>query len=150
MAMQKLADSMAFASGASLWLMPSAKDSIWARRVDWYLNFLAGRAVQHRTPTIDPDFVKLLADEQLKPPTLLEGRKGPLLIASGHRLPAEQAVQIEFNGNTAEWISSVRKVWLDLGKPSARIFLPQGMDGSSLTAAWPEHESASMTVVSSQ
>ncbi len=150
MAIQKLADSMAFASGASLWLMPSAKDSVWARRVDWYLNFMAGRAAQHHPPVVDPEFVKLLDEEELKPPSIIHDRKSPLLIASGHRLPAEQAVQIEYNGDFSQWVASARKVWIDLGKPSARIFLPQGVDGSALAAGWPDHETATMTVVASQ
>lgn len=140
MALQKLSDPMAFASGADLWLLPNAEHSHWTRKMDWYLNFQGARALSHQAPALAPGLIQLLKEEELAMPTTSAELKTPLMVSTSHRLPARYTVQLTFDGKLKNWIKQAHDVWQQMGRPATRIFLPIGESFSDGMAAWDASE----------
>jgi hypothetical protein len=141
MGLQNFNESTAFAPGSQLWILPDPRVSHWARKIDWYLNFQIARAERHLPPVLEPGLLQLLRDEQLDPPTTLSNTKAPLLLSSGHRLPAHQTVEISFTGDFSGWLAQAAGIWRDLGHPPLRLFLPQGTTSAQVEALWPGEKS---------
>ena len=147
MALQKLSDPMAFVSGAELWLLPDAKHSHWTRKIDWYLNFQAARALTQQAPTLDPGFLQLLQEEQLATPTTSANSEAPLMISTAHRLPARYVVQVLYHGKLKTWLKHVCLVWQQMDTPAARIFLPISETFNDCLEAWDQVEAGNVSVV---
>lgn len=137
MGLQNLTETTAFAPGAQLWILPDPKVSHWARKIDWYLNFQIARAERHLPPVLEPGLLQLLKDEDLAAPTTAGNNESPLLLSSGHRLPAGQTVEISFTGDFSHWLARAAGVWRDLGHPMLRLFLPRGTTPAQAEALWP-------------
>lgn len=150
MRLQPLSSTMAFSSGSDLWILPSPDVCFWARKIDWYLNFQLARAENHRPPQWTPGLIEILKEEGLEPPSTESWGEAPLLIASRHRLPTSQAVELPYNGRIKDWMEAAEKIWRDLGRPSLRLFLPQNVQINQAEAHWHDGKTGNrpITVVS--
>lgn len=147
MALQRLSDSMAFSSGATLWVIPSPKQSAWGRKIDWYLNFVAALAEEHESPTISDGMRDMLKEVGLAEPSASIQKSAPLLMRSYHRLPATQVVVVNFSGDAEKWLASTAKIWRGLGCPAMRLFLPSQLTPAAAEKLWNEEQSESVSLV---
>lgn len=147
MAINRIAESMAFSNGADLWVLPDPTVSDWANRVDWYLNFQIARARQHKAPVIPSGLVEILQETNLALPTPLSLGKAPLMLSCQARLPAKQTVILGFDDELKEWCGQIFQIWQSLKQPSLRVFLPKRISFSQLQAAWPKSGSEPVAFV---
>lgn len=137
MAFQKISEPAAFSPGSELWIIPDAQHSNWTQKLDWYLNFQLLRAERHHSALISEEFKELLKEQQLEPPTATDESQKPLMLASQHQLPVNQAVSVPYGGNLKEWVDAVAAVWTGLKRPPLRLFLPKGLTSAQVSGLWP-------------
>lgn len=147
MAVQRLVDAMAFSAGASLWILPTATQSVWARKLDWYLNFIAAHALLHRPPEISQGMRDMLKEIGLAEPSTEANNQRPLLIRASHRLPTTQLVEVNYADDAKAWISAAVEVWLGLGKPAVRVFLPPKLSQSEAEKLWGDTSEETLSLV---
>ncbi len=147
MDIQLLSGSMAFTTGAQVWLLPEAQDSIWSRQVDWYLNFILAKSERHSPPEINSDFQQLLSEEGLPTPEIIFQPKSPVMVATDRHLPANQVIRVTGSQDSKHWINSLRNIWNSLGKPNVRVFLPQKMNLDFFKEHWKSESDSLVQIV---
>ena len=105
----------ALSQGAKLWIVPFEPNHFWFKKINWQLRFL------------------------LCPPSSAPLPKNSVLVSVERVFPARQILCL-LKGKE-DWVISCHRYWKLLGKPSLRIFLPEGMDSDILSAKWPEEKS---------
>jgi hypothetical protein len=132
-----LDDSDAFAEGAPLWILASLEQSLWTRKLDWYLNLQLLRAEPHRPQHLSDFLKQLLAQQELAPLLSSVSAQSPLMIAAQAFVPTDQIV-ILFETETKPWVQSAHHIWNKLGKPATRLFLPDFVSAANLNNVWPK------------
>lgn len=75
-------------------------------------------------------------------PKIVSTESAPLLIASSSLLPNHQTVFIP-EIDASNWARSCHKIWLGLGRPTARLFLPKALSKAAFEKAWPQSDANS-------
>lgn len=135
MSVKELTQDEALAAGAKLWLLPPTQFSDWTKQLDWPLNLQISKAAAHAMPKPSPELMTIVQKHDLN---ILseESEKKPLIIATQGLLPTEMIAVVP--GETWEnWAKSAIKVWQDLGRPSARFFLPGFARWEKVKSSWP-------------
>jgi|GEM_PF-1442158 len=65
MAINLLSKSKAFSPGSDLWIIPELSYSAWSRKIDWYLNFQLGRAMNHKRSPISTFLHTVLVETEM-------------------------------------------------------------------------------------
>lgn len=144
-----LGSSNAFSEGSHLWCIPSIESSSWGQKLDWLLNFQISRANAWTKPQLTKEQRDQLVVYGVQFQELALPEPRPLLLSAIRHLPAQwvlcqQSVELD------PWLQGLQKVWLDLGQPSLRIFLPKGTatdTPSALMKSWKGNESLEVTFV---
>jgi hypothetical protein len=68
---------------------------LWARKLDWYLNFCLTKGISHQSQTRPLPLESLLKNVAWKLPMDVEIEDNPLLIAAALRLPCDWVLLIE-------------------------------------------------------
>lgn len=140
MALTVLENDFALTVGCDLWIVADAEASHWSRRIDWLLNFQIRRAALHQAPTLAPQLSDLIKECEAEPPSILPvAPLSPLMIASAQLVPSKQTVMIP-NLSVSDWAKACHHVWVRLGKPLTRVFLPDAIKPDEFTRHWPVDE----------
>jgi len=123
MNIHSLPQNSALTPGSELWVVPDQENSRWSQQLDWYLNFQIART-HNKKPMEVPSTIKhILEEEEIEFPFGELKENSPLLIVSSQALPNSQFVELPYLKRKSSWIKKIHSLWLDLGKPSIRIFL---------------------------
>ena len=104
----------ALSRGAKLWVLSFEPKDFWFKKINWQLKFL---------------LCSPLSDHSLD---------RPVLISVKGKFPACQILCLP--KNEKDWVTACHQNWKKLGRPSLRVFLPQGMDPDTFSAKWPEEK----------
>jgi hypothetical protein len=134
---KKLSESEAFSEGSALWFVGDLESSLWAQKINWYLNFQFRKAKAHEPRSIPKELSTILQTWEVDAPSIKLSSQAPLLIESSKLLPNKMTVQISartFN----QWLEEAKDVWISLQKPPVRLFLPRGKSASDVGPAWSD------------
>ena len=139
----------AFTGGSELWLVADLNSSLWASKIDWYLNFQLARAQVHNSPDISRELSEIAARWDFDIKTQRAATAAPLLIASGELVPNLKTVVVPFrtpgkcatqgeanDSREPEWALRCFKIWKQLGCPKSRVFLPDELKPESFAKKW--------------
>jgi len=100
------------------------KSSGFSRKIDFYLNFQMARSEQGCKTPLPKRLQEILTENQME--ELLEFKTAPPhhLVATKRTLPCSQVVFIPFQNSAEQWLKDVMRVWVKLGSPTLRIFVP--------------------------
>jgi hypothetical protein len=151
--MKTVVEGDALNAGCDLWLIADAERSSWSRKIDWHLNFQILRSLAHQTPRLSPELRRVLEDAEVEAPEIeaTSAVATPLMIASRDLLPNRQTVSVPVpdEGGDAAWVKACHAVWNQLGRPRARVFLPDTMKPDLFSKSWPKSDAdASVELVS--
>lgn len=134
----------ALSPGVQLWFIPPLEASPWSKRIDWYLGFQIRRAKPHKPANFSSELHELVESLEVDVPTMRLTKDAPLMIASEMLLPNHQTVVVPLNDSEdtslAQWTVSCHRIWLGLGQPSARVFLPEKLSVQAFAAKWPQKD----------
>jgi hypothetical protein len=147
MKLQVLLNHEAFKAGAELWIVPGFEYCHLTRQIDWYLNFQLGRGLPHRPPPLSKELTDVARKWDFDPPEFKIDPQAPLMIASRDLLPNDKTILIPYEEPVKTWAQAIYKIWVDLQKPSLRVFLPDGVPPASFEASWPEKADETITLV---
>lgn len=147
MGLQKISFSQALSSGHELWILPSSEDAPIVRKIDWYLNFQLARAKNHRPENLSPEIRNILAQNEWPEFKFGKDSSMPLMVAPQGLLPTNMVVQIPNSAQLPQWAANAKKVWLALGKPSLRLFLPEAGNLNNLIELWGSDSSSNEIAV---
>jgi len=128
----------ALSNGRTTWIVGDLEHSKWAQRLDWYLNFQMTRSEPHKPASFAPDLQEIIEKWEFEAPAVRLNPVSPLMIASPELVPNHQTVIVPVRGPEAEWVLACHRVWVGLGRPPARIFLPEGFRSASVESRWPK------------
>ncbi len=135
MATEQLIGNLVYSEGSHLWVIPDKTTSNWSQTLDWYLNFQIAKAHSFKRPEICDQLQEILQDEEIENIVVPSQDGKPLLIASPKHLPNLMTVVLSFDEKNSEvWLDGIHKTWLELGKPSMRVFLPRQLSESAFLA----------------
>lgn len=140
MSLQVLFRAKAFGPGSDLWLVPDPDKSADVRKMDWYLNFQLAKARTQKNQEMAPELKNILIQNEW--PELRPGNKDQqaLMIAANPFLPTQMVVMVPSQKQFSQWVAQAKKVWAGLGRPSVRIFLPEGESPDTMKELWPSSD----------
>ena len=128
-----------FSEGYPCWFFVQNDSSPWVRKLEWYLHFQPLRSLKHATPNLSDGLLNLCQSLEYSPPKFKIPDELPLTIACSELLPAQVCVVLPENADFEKWISAIKKIWADYGKPKARIFLPEKISKEKAQSALGSH-----------
>lgn len=135
MSVKELNQDEALAAGVKLWILPPTQFSDWTKQLDWPLNLQISKAASHSMPKPAPELMTIMQKHDLDF-AAEDAEKKSLIIATQGLLPTDMIVVVP--GETWEtWAKSAVKIWQDLGKPTARFFLPGFARWEKVKSSWP-------------
>lgn len=146
MSWAELSAEQAFSEGSTLWIVGDLESSLWASKINWYLNFQLRRARFHKSRELPAELVSVVQTWEVEAPQFDLDNSAPLLIETSKLLPAQMTVQI-LNKTFDSWTDQAQRIWTDLHKPSVRVFLPEGKTADALAAKWKLPADAQATYV---
>lgn len=122
--------------GADLWVLPALAESSWVARIEWFCNMQLSKNSLHNTQEV-PDTLKVILqecelplykfDEHLNTETLQK-----VLIPSEKWFPNRWLLSLPYKEKDP-WAKAIETTWIQLKKPSIRIFLPTQLNKSTAT-----------------
>lgn len=140
MGLKNLDALTALSPGADLWIVADLGHSKWTRKIDWYLNFQLMRAEPRKAPEISDELRKVMDTWEFDPPTIAVRPTAPLMVASSQLLPNSKTVMVPFTADAGEWVRRCHQVWMELQRPSLRLFLPEALSNGDVEKAWPKSD----------
>lgn len=104
----------AFSTGSDLWILPFLPKNFWFKKINWYLQFL------------------------IHPINSLPRITQPLLINTTKSLPNKSILCLPYQ--KTNWIQQAHMHWVNLKKPSTRLFLLDFVTKSDLMSDWPQQD----------
>ncbi len=148
--MNILSPTEAFSQGSELWIIPDRRNSYWARRIDWHLQFLISRSMAHESPQISPELKRIVTDNEIDNEIGDISKSAPLLIFSVDLLPNRETVHLPFGNNFKTWIERASSVWQNLKKPTVRVFLPRTQNIDEFKNHWADLDDTVSVVVDTE
>ncbi len=140
MTVHELTATQAWTSGARMWVAPTPANSLWSRRLDWYLNFRMSKGLTHQSQSRSPQLEGILERIQWKLSPSTDVSEKPLLIAAGLWLPCDWILVLETLSSEKNQLSpaleQLASAWSDLGEPKVRIFAPTQFPKDGLAERW--------------
>lgn len=144
MTVLELSPTQAWTPGSRMWIAPAPANSLWSRKLDWYLNFRISKGLAHQSVKRSDQLEGILNKIEWKLPNKMATDEKPMLIATGLWLPCDWLLILEELSHEKTKISAnleqVATVWSDLGEPKLRVFGPSQMTKESLGSNWTKHE----------
>lgn len=122
--------------GADLWVLPALTESPWVARIEWLCNLQLSKNSLHNLQDV-ADSLKLILqecdlplykfDEQIPSETLQK-----VLIPSEKWLPNRWLLSLPCREKD-QWAKTIESTWIQLKKPSIRVFLPTQINRSTAT-----------------
>ena|GEM_PF-3277409 len=147
MQIEELPNNMVYKEGSEFWVAADKAHSSWAHKLDWYINFLIAKVSQVKRQELSPELQTILSEEQIEAPKNIHFEKPNLYLATRQFLPNQALMIIPYFENNIPWLEELERVWLDLGKPSLRVFLPKGMQKESFIEFASKHLEGEVTFV---
>lgn len=139
---QKLNNYHAYKPGSDIWFLPEKKLSLWAKNLNWYVNFLYSKA-QKNTKRAVPDVLKnIIKEEDMNLSTDLTNNNQVLLLSSDAYLPNRALAFIRNVSDVEEWFDKILSTSEQLKTHSVRVFLPKGLafnDVKKYSQKFPEN-----------
>lgn len=134
MAVRKLSENAAFSPGADLWVFCDPKNSAFARKIDFYLNFRIARSQLLERRELPLPLQGYLAENELE-----ELKETPLppnrwMISTRRELPCRQVVMIPFQSDGKAWVQGAIATWQALQLETIRLFLPNAAAGVEINS----------------
>lgn len=150
MAVTILPQASAFNPGAELWVVPQETSSPILAKLDWYLNFQLSRASRHRSCMLPVEVSSIIKTCALPTINFSQAPETGTLIASDYLLPNRWVLQIPKQDKFDSWCEQLSNHWSKLGKPTLRVFLPQGYASTQFQSHWQaQHPHDDLTLVES-
>jgi len=148
MAIEQLIGNLIYAEGSQLWVIPDKSSSQWAQTLDWYLNFQISKANTFIRSEMADGLQEIIREEEVETIEIPSQEGKPLLIASPKHLPNLMTVVLSFDEtHKQDWLTAIKKAWLELGKPSLRVFLPRNLSEAAFTEFSKNNLSGEITFV---
>lgn len=152
MSVQHLDALTALSPGADLWIVADLVNSQWSRKIDWYLNFQLLRAEPRQRRELSAELRRVVDEWDYEVPQIEVPDPAPLMVASSDLLPNSQTVLIPVVQDKDSWVQACHKVWVGLGRPNVRIFLPSSVPSRQFedryARIWPsEDQTATVEIV---
>ena len=109
---QFLPRTHAFSRGADLWIVPEPEQSLFSKKISFFLNFILERSQKHSSEL-----------------------KGPMLIESSRHLPCKKILFLKTGEN---WLGEAHQTFAHLKKPKLRLMPPCSITKEELILNWPE------------
>lgn len=122
--------------GCEIWYLAEGSESHWSRKIDWYLNFQAMKAEEHKSKQVSAEIKKIEDEWPMESFHCAQSGPSPVMIASQGNLPCPKIVFSAFQGNLDSWVTDCVHVWRGLGKPQIRVFLPDNVLTDPFRSAW--------------
>lgn len=127
-----------------MWVLPSPLNSLWSRKIDWYMNFQITRGLQHQSGSRSKHLEEILSRVAWKLPGEFNTEQDPLLIAVGPRLPCTWLLILEdFVADKKSFgraLPVLSKVWSDLKEPRLRLFAPLDFSKEMMVDLWKKND----------
>lgn len=136
MAVIVLSSNQALNSGADLWIIPDFSNSVMAIQLDWYNNFLIGKTLRKNKYLIDSKLNTILEETELPRYENLPSPDDVIMISSSKPFPNRWTVMVGYEQDSTLWCQKIFKLYLDLKKPSLRIFLPSNLGMNQFVESW--------------
>ncbi|MBN8536745.1 MAG: hypothetical protein J0M15_06805 [Deltaproteobacteria bacterium] len=136
MAVIVLSSNQAFNSGADLWVIPDFSNSAMAIQLDWYNNFLIGKTLRKKKLPLDSNLNAILNETELPRYENLPSPHDVIMIPSSKPFPNRWTVMVGYEQDSTLWSQKIFKLYLDLNKPSLRIFLPSNLSMNQFVESW--------------
>lgn len=147
MQIQTISTTNCFTPGADLWIAPDHPNSLFTKKLDWYLNFQLIKSSQKSSPKLSPTLCEILKSESLPEPQVNLEAYPPLLIPTSGRLPAQFVVFIPNQGDFKLWLSKALLAWKQLNQLPTRVFLPPGLSLEQCQLEWKQVDCENITLV---
>lgn len=136
MSLHATEESLAFAPGADLWIVPERKNSELVQKLDWYLNFQIAQSAHHQTREISPALQNIVKSCELPSfPTEAQDRDS-MLVLSNALFPNRWVLVVRGSDDAFSWTKKAVDKWRKMNSPSVRIFLPQTMTTEQFETLW--------------
>ncbi len=136
MAVIVLSSNQALNSGADLWIIPDFSNSVMAIQLDWYNNFLIGKTLRKNKYLLDSKLNTILDETELPRYENLPFPGDVIMISSSKPFPNRWTVMVGYEQDSTLWCQKIFKLYLDLKKPSLRIFLPSNLGMNQFVESW--------------
>jgi hypothetical protein len=133
--LKKLDILNALTPGADVWIVPDLGVSSWSRKIDWYLNLQLMRAEPKKPTELCSEMREVAQKWDFDVPVAPLNPLAPLMVVSDRLLPNHQTILVPV-GEDGQWPRRCHRVWLNLGRPSLRIFLPDHQGVETFTQEW--------------
>ncbi|MCB0349178.1 MAG: hypothetical protein KDD37_10090 [Bdellovibrionales bacterium] len=148
MTIEQLSGNLVYQDGSNLWVIPDKSSSNWSQKLDWYLNIQISKANSFKRPEISENLQNIITEEEVEAVEIPKQNGKPLLIASPKHLPNLMTIVLSYDKmDEEEWLSSLQKSWIELGKPSLRVFLPKNFSLTTFTNFSKSNLSGNVTFV---
>ena len=132
--------------GADLWVIANRKNSSWAQKLDWYLNFQISRSTLHASPRLNAEHLKNLEWAETESYEEHWPNSSPMLVGVDGLLPCRILVRIPFNGDGRAWVQEGIEVAQRLNSLRIRFFLPKQIN-SETAQKWSENSNLNLEFV---
>ena len=140
MAITSISHASSLNPGSDLWVLPMLDQSHWARQIDWYLNFQLSHASRHKESERPQMVIEWLNACDIKAPRFLVPTHKRWLIPSSMLLPNRWVMMMDADVDSGIWVEQIAKCWLDMGKPTLRVFLPPQLSKDEFDKIWVRHQ----------
>lgn len=138
--MATLAQSQhAFLPGCDLWIVSQRVPKAFSLRLDWLLNFQLSKGQRHVHRDRPEATEAWVARTGLELPARTAPAGAPLLIAANELLPCRWLLRGDCE-SLETWLASAHERWQGLGKPTLKLFLPEGEDPQTLMRLWKPYD----------
>ncbi len=111
---KQLTYHQAFVAGSDLWVLPFEPTSFWFKKINWQTQFLL---------------------QTIHSPIKISN---PLMITTEKFFPNKAVLCIPIQ--KISWIQEIHKHWINLKKPSMRIFLRKNETQDDIEKDWPKKD----------
>lgn len=148
MDIHSLPKNNALSPGAQLWIMADLSHSQWSQQIDWYIQFQMVEVLRRSKKTFSKELSSLLNETSSDYYEINVSKTAPLLLATENYLPNKKILQVSLTKDNPSWIKKCHQLWLKLGSPSVRFFLPDSFHHKELYQFWPTADMKNLSFVS--
>lgn len=138
MAIVEIPQEKTWAEGMDLWVICQEDTPRW-HRLDWLLNFQISNGLSHLSRNLPAVVLDILEETELPRLDFLPPQPLPLLISAQKLVPSRWVLVTEAwqsQQNESKLTAEIFKIWSDLGKPSMRVFAPDGLSSDNFQKLW--------------
>lgn len=131
-----LSKNEAFYPGEDLWLLADLTHSLWAKKLNWYLNFQIETTPMHHF-VIKPQLSAIMDKYSINEKKHPTRKNSPLLIASQDLVPNKWTLVVPYQ-NSEQWLNQIKNIIEEMKIKSVRVFSPEKLELSDLVTFFSE------------